>query len=111
MTPWPQTAQRNGFPRDKMLGWWAGSEKHDSSGDAAKGYTAMTFNTPANPVLDDIRKKLYASARQPVRHRASAPSTICRRDGRHLWWKRSAWRRKNWQGQTDHGEQMRLPET
>jgi branched-chain amino acid transport system substrate-binding protein len=57
-----KTAQRNGFPREKILGvWWAGSEEDTvPTGDAAKGYSAMTFNTPGNyPVLDDIRKKLY----------------------------------------------------
>jgi branched-chain amino acid transport system substrate-binding protein len=59
-----KTAQRNGFPREKMLGvWWAGSEEDMiPSGDAAKGYTAMTFNTPGNyPLIDDIRKKVYAA--------------------------------------------------
>ena len=59
-----KTAQRNGFPREKMLGvWWAGSEEDTiPSGDAAKGYTAMTFNTPGNyPVIDEIRKKVYAA--------------------------------------------------
>jgi branched-chain amino acid transport system substrate-binding protein len=57
-----KTAQRNGFPREKILGvWWAGSEEDTvPTGDAAKGYTAMTINTPGNyPVLDEIRKKLY----------------------------------------------------
>lgn len=57
-----KTAQRNGFPREKILGvWWAGSEEDTvPSGDAAKGYTAMSFNTPGNyPVLDEIRTKLY----------------------------------------------------
>jgi branched-chain amino acid transport system substrate-binding protein len=57
-----KTAQRNGFPREKILGvWWAGSEEDViPAGDAAKGYTTMTFNTPGNyPVLDDIRKKVY----------------------------------------------------
>ncbi|MGV3656083.1 MAG: ABC transporter substrate-binding protein [Noviherbaspirillum sp.] len=57
-----KTAQRNGFPREKMLGvWWAGSEEDTiPAGDAAKGYTTMTFNTPGNyPVLDEIRKKVY----------------------------------------------------
>jgi branched-chain amino acid transport system substrate-binding protein len=45
-----KTAQRNGFPREKMLGvWWAGSEEDTMpAGDAAKGYTSMTFNTPGN---------------------------------------------------------------
>jgi branched-chain amino acid transport system substrate-binding protein len=59
-----KAAQRSGFPRDKMLGvWWAGSEEDViPAGDAAKGYTAMTFNTPGNyPVLDEIRKKVYGA--------------------------------------------------
>lgn len=57
-----QTAQRNGFPREKMLGvWWAGSEEDTiPAGPAANGYSTMTFNTPGNyPVLDEIRKKVY----------------------------------------------------
>ncbi|TFV87728.1 ABC transporter permease [Oxalobacteraceae bacterium OM1] len=57
-----KTAQRNGFPREKILGgWWAGSEEDTiPAGDAAKGYTTMTYTTPGNfPVLDDIRKKVY----------------------------------------------------
>ncbi|MDB5822930.1 MAG: transporter permease [Herminiimonas sp.] len=59
-----KTAQRNGFPREKILGvWWAGSEEDTiPAGDAAKGYTTMTFNTPGNyPVLDEIRKKVYGA--------------------------------------------------
>ncbi|UGQ46305.1 ABC transporter substrate-binding protein [Massilia endophytica] len=61
-----KTAQRNGFPREKILGvWWAGSEEDTvPSGDAAKGYTAMSFNTPGNyPVLDNIRKTVYAGGK------------------------------------------------
>jgi branched-chain amino acid transport system substrate-binding protein len=61
-----KTAQRNGFPREKMLGvWWAGSEEDTiPAGDAAKGYSTMTFNTPGNyPVLDDIRKKVYGAGK------------------------------------------------
>ena len=61
-----KTAQRNGFPREKMLGvWWAGSEEDTvPAGDAAKGYSAMTFNTSGNyPVMDDIRKKLYEAGK------------------------------------------------
>ena len=61
-----KTAQRNGFPREKMLGvWWAGSEEDTmASGEAAKGYTAMTFNTPGNyPVLDEIRHKVYGAGK------------------------------------------------
>ena len=61
-----KTAARVGFPREKMLGvWWAGSEEDTiPAGDAAKGYTTMTFNTPGNyPVIDDIRKKVYAAGK------------------------------------------------
>ena len=61
-----KTAQRNGFPREKMLGvWWAGSEEDMiPSGEAAKGYSSMTFNTPGNyPLIDDIRKKVYAGGK------------------------------------------------
>ena len=61
-----KTAQRNGFPREKMLGvWWAGSEEDTiPSGDAAKGYTAMTFNTPGHyPLLDELKKKVYAAGK------------------------------------------------
>jgi branched-chain amino acid transport system substrate-binding protein len=61
-----KTAQRNGFPRDKILGvWWAGSEEDViPAGDGAKGYASMTFNTPGNyPVLDEIRKKVYAAGK------------------------------------------------
>lgn len=60
------TAQRNGFPREKMLGsWWAGSEEDTvPAGPAAKGYTSMTFNTPGNyPVLDEIRKTVYGAGK------------------------------------------------
>ena len=59
-----KTAARVGFPREKMLGvWWAGSEEDVvPAGDAAKGYTTMTFNTPGNyPVLDQIRQKVYGA--------------------------------------------------
>lgn len=61
-----KTAARVGFPREKMLGvWWAGSEEDTiPAGDAAKGYTTMTFTTPGNfPVIDDIRKKIYAAGK------------------------------------------------
>lgn len=59
-----KTAARVGYPREKMLGvWWAGSEEDViPAGDAAKGYSTMTYNTPGNyPVLDEIRKKVYGA--------------------------------------------------
>lgn len=61
-----KTAARVGFPREKMLGvWWAGSEEDTiPAGDAAKGYTTMTFNTPGSyPVIDEIRKKVYGAGK------------------------------------------------
>ena len=61
-----KTAARVGYPRDKILGvWWSGSEEDViPAGDAAKGYTSMTFNTPGNyPVLDQIRQKVYAGGK------------------------------------------------
>ena len=61
-----KTAARVGYPREKMLGvWWAGSEEDVvPAGDAAKGYTTMTFNTPGNyPVLDQIRQKVYGAGK------------------------------------------------
>ena len=61
-----KTAARVGYPREKMLGvWWAGSEEDTiPAGDAAKGYTTMTFNTPGNhPVIDEIRKKVHGSGK------------------------------------------------
>jgi branched-chain amino acid transport system substrate-binding protein len=59
-----KAAARSGYPREKILGvWWSGSEEDViPAGDAAKGYTTMTFNTPGNyPVLDQIRQKVYAA--------------------------------------------------
>jgi branched-chain amino acid transport system substrate-binding protein len=76
-----KTAQRNGFPREKILGvWWAGSEEDTiPSGEAAKGYTSMTFNTPGNyPLIEEIRKKSTPAARATWPTRAgSAPSITC----------------------------------
>jgi branched-chain amino acid transport system substrate-binding protein len=74
-----KTAQRNGFPREKMLGvWWAGSEEDTiPSGEAAKGYTSMTFNTPGNyPLIDDIRKKVYAAGKGNLADQARIGSCI-----------------------------------
>ena len=61
-----KTAQRNGFPREKILGvWWAGSEEDtEPAGEAAKGYSAMSYNTPGNfPLIDEIRTKIYSTGK------------------------------------------------
>jgi branched-chain amino acid transport system substrate-binding protein len=57
-----KAAQRVGYPREKMVGqWWAGSEVDViPAGDAAIGFTSMSYTSPDNfPVLDEIRKTLY----------------------------------------------------
>ncbi len=61
-----KTAQRNGFPREKILGvWWAGSEEDtEPAGEAAKGYSAMSFTMPGDyPVLEEIRTQLYKNGK------------------------------------------------
>lgn len=61
-----KTAQRNGYPREKMLGvWWAGAEEDAvPAGDAAKGFATMSFTTPGNyPLLDEIRKTVYGAGK------------------------------------------------
>jgi len=61
-----KTAQRNGFPREKIIGvWWAGSEEDtEPAGEAAKGYSAMSFTTPGEfPLLDEIRTQLYKAGK------------------------------------------------
>jgi branched-chain amino acid transport system substrate-binding protein len=61
-----KTAQRNGFPREKMIGvWWAGSEEDtEPAGDAAKGFQTMSFTTPGDfPLLEEIQTKLYKNGK------------------------------------------------
>ena len=73
-----KSAQRNGYPREKMLGvWWAGSEEDViPAGAAAKGYTTMTFNTPGNySVLDEIRKMVYAAGKGNLEDKSRIGST------------------------------------
>jgi branched-chain amino acid transport system substrate-binding protein len=85
-----KTAARVGYPREKMLGvWWAGSEEDVvPAGDAAKGYTTMTFNTPGNyPVLDQIRQKVYAANKGNLEDRSRIGSVYHMRGvtGAILW--------------------------
>mgnify|MGYP001247346428 CR=1 FL=1 len=61
-----KTAQRNGFPREKILGvWWAGSEEDtEPAGEAAKGFSTMSFTTPGEfPLLDEIRTQVYKAGK------------------------------------------------
>ncbi|MFA7280423.1 MAG: ABC transporter substrate-binding protein, partial [Sterolibacterium sp.] len=73
-----KTAQRNGYPTSKILGvWWSGSEEDViPAGDAAKGYSSMTFNTPGNyPLLDEIKKKVYAAGKGNMEDKSRIGST------------------------------------
>ena len=57
------TAQKVGFPRDKMVGnWWAGSEiDTEAAGPAATGYYAASLNLAGSdfPVVKDAKKYVY----------------------------------------------------
>lgn len=74
-----KTAQRNGYPREKIIGvWWAGSEEEVvPAGDAAKGYSAMTFNVPGNyPVINDIKTKVYGAGKGNLDDKARIGSVV-----------------------------------
>ena len=74
-----KTAQRNGFPREKMLGvWWAGAEEDAiPAGDAAKGFTTMSFTTPGNyPLLDEIRSTVYGASKGNLSEKTRIGSTM-----------------------------------
>ncbi len=61
------TAQKVGFPREKMVGiWWAGSEiDTDAAGPAANGYYAASLNLAGKDfgVVRDIEKHVYAKGK------------------------------------------------
>lgn len=58
-----QTAQKTGFPREKMVGnWWAGSEiDTEAAGPAADGYYAASLNLAGKgfPVVKDIEDHVF----------------------------------------------------
>jgi branched-chain amino acid transport system substrate-binding protein len=62
-----KTAQKMGFPRDRMIGsWWAGSEEDViPAGDAAKGYMSATWNVSGKgvPLIADIEKTVYGGGK------------------------------------------------
>jgi branched-chain amino acid transport system substrate-binding protein len=61
-----QTAQKVGFPREKIVGnWWAGSEiDTEAAGPAATGYYAASLNLAGKnfPVVQDIENIVYKKA-------------------------------------------------
>ena len=62
-----KTAQKMGFPREKMIGsWWAGSEEDTvPAGDAAKGYLSATWNVAGKtvPLVAEIEKTVYGAGK------------------------------------------------
>ena len=63
-----RTAQRIGYPANKILGvWWSGAEEDVfPAGDAAKGYIAATFHPSGTdfPVIQDILKHVYGGGKK-----------------------------------------------
>jgi branched-chain amino acid transport system substrate-binding protein len=59
-----KTAQKVGFPADKIVGvWWSGAEEDVvPAGDSAKGYIAAGFHPSGIefPVIKEIQKHVYA---------------------------------------------------
>lgn len=63
-----RTAQRVGYPSNKILGvWWSGAEEDVlPAGDAAKGYIAASFHPSGTnfPVIQDILKHVYGGGKK-----------------------------------------------
>ena len=57
-------AQRVGYPREKMVGWWWSGAEEDTTpaGDAANGFIAAGFHPAGTdfPVIQEILKTVYA---------------------------------------------------
>jgi branched-chain amino acid transport system substrate-binding protein len=63
-----RSAQRVGFPANKIVGvWWSGAEEDVTpAGDAAKGYISAAFHPSGTdfPVIQDILKHLYSGGKK-----------------------------------------------
>jgi branched-chain amino acid transport system substrate-binding protein len=63
-----RSAQRVGFPANKIVGvWWSGAEEDVTpAGDAAKGYISAAFHPSGTefPVIQDIIKHLYSGGKK-----------------------------------------------
>ncbi|HEX6828693.1 MAG TPA: ABC transporter substrate-binding protein [Burkholderiales bacterium] len=63
-----KTAQKTGFPPDRIIGvWWSGAEEDViPAGDAAKGYIAAAFHPSGQefPVIQDILKYDYSGGKK-----------------------------------------------
>jgi branched-chain amino acid transport system substrate-binding protein len=65
-----QEAVKNNFPIDHLFGvWWSGGDDDARpAGDAAKGYTSLTFNAAGTdfPAIQDILKIVVAKGKSSV---------------------------------------------
>ncbi|WP_131110460.1 ABC transporter substrate-binding protein [Sulfuricystis thermophila] len=78
-----KTAQKMGFPREKMIGsWWAGSEEDTvPAGDAAKGYMSATMNVAGKnvPLIADIEKTVYGAGKGNLKDTSKLGSVLYNR--------------------------------
>lgn len=78
-----KTAQKMGFPREKMIGsWWAGSEEDVvPAGDAAKGYMSATWNVSGKgvPLIADIEKTVYGGGKGNLSDKAKLGTILYNR--------------------------------
>lgn len=78
-----KTAQKMGFPREKMIGsWWAGSEEDTvPAGDAAKGYMSATWNVAGKgvPLIADIEKTVYGAGKGNLSDKAKLGTILYNR--------------------------------
>jgi branched-chain amino acid transport system substrate-binding protein len=78
-----KTAQKMGFPREKMIGsWWAGSEEDViPAGDAAKGYMSATWNVSGKgvPLIADIEKTVYGAGKGNLSDKAKIGTILYNR--------------------------------
>ena len=78
-----KSAQKVGFPRDKMIGcWWTGSEEDVvPAGEAAKGYMAATWNVSGKqvPVIADIETVVYGANKGNLQDKAKIGTVLYNR--------------------------------
>lgn len=82
-----QTAQKMGFPRDRMLGnWWAGAEEDTiPAGPGAKGYMSANFGVVGRdiPVMKDILATLYKKGEGDMKDESKVGSVLYSRGVLH----------------------------
>jgi branched-chain amino acid transport system substrate-binding protein len=78
-----KTAQKMGYPREKMIGsWWAGSEEDTvPAGDAAKGYMSATMNVAGKnvPLIAEIEKTVYGAGKGNLQDKSKLGSILYNR--------------------------------